>query len=190
MTALGIRGKLPANLLEAALEMADGMTEYDRNFKPKWGQDLRKTPQQRREGTVAEFGVRQLLGIRQPEKPYDYDALFDNKGDADVGETLEVRSTGWPNGVLPVHQGHDDIHPKIERDYCLVIVPESYRFRLVGWLPMETIRAKWDNFNPHGSRPCKCVYQHQLRSPETLVVIEDGVRYRIKQQMGLPGCTF
>ena len=165
---------LPSNVLEDALELSDGMSEFDAKMTPKWEQKAKQSPKDRRLGTVSEYALRWSFGMPQPVKPFDYEKIFKDRHNADVGDNVEVRATDWQSGRLIVRQKHDDVKPRIGRDYCLVVIrPEDWSFRIPGWLPMREIMKIWHTFKA-GNRPdAKAVHQQQLK-PLVSLTISDG----------------
>lgn len=170
---------LPEEVLSDALEISKGMSEFDRKMTPKWNQNEKQSIKDRSLGTVGEFALRWVFGMPQPEKPFNYKRIFDDRHNADVGENVEVRSTDWKSGRLLVRPGHDDIKPKLERDYCLVVVdPLDWSFRIPGWLPMRETLQVCHIFRSAGRPDAKAVHQRQLKPIKDLVILDNGNKYK------------
>ena len=168
---------LPEGQLQEAELIADAITSARGGATPKWGQELSRSSMDRRRGVVAEFALRWAFGM--PAWDRGSYPSFDERDKADVGDNCEVRQTTHERGRMPLHRGHDDVMPKIERDYALVVL-EGSQFRLPGWLPMHTAIEYWYEVEFQPGRPCMAVDQDQLNPIEDLVIKEKGKSYQIQ----------
>ncbi len=165
---------LPEGQLQEAELIADAITSARGGATPKWGQELSRSSMDRRRGVVAEFALRWAFGM--PAWDRGSYPSFDERDKADVGDNCEVRSTTHKHGRLPLHRGHDDVVPKIERDYVLVVLKDGL-FRLAGWIPMRTAVKYWYDVEFLPGRPCMAIDQDQLYPISNLVIEENGESY-------------
>jgi len=177
--------QLPKEQVREAEVIADEITSARGDSPGKWGQDLAKSPMDRRNGLLAEFSVRWAFGM--PTWDRSSYPPFSEKDKADVGDNCEVRQTTHERGRLPLHRDHDDVIPKIERDYALVILVGS-QFRLPGWLPMSIAMEYWYEVEFQPGRPCMAVDQDQLYPIEDLVIEEKGKKYEVQGVVQGPKC--
>lgn len=176
-----IRGNmtLPRELVQEALYISDQMTEFHGSRKPKWGQSLEASVKDRRMGTVSEFCMRWAYGM----PPLDRSTYVDyrNRHDADVGDNVEVRATDHIRGRLFLHEEHDDVEPKLSRNYALIVYKGKGVFRVAGWMPMRVAVDHWHDYKHWQDgkrvpeRDCKGIWQDQLLFPDCLA-IPDGKR--------------
>lgn len=164
---------LPDYALHDALKIADRLDKNRPN--KKWGQTTTRSEVDNRVGTVAEFAIRWAFGM--PAWNQETYPGYDKREDADVGDNVEVRSTKYKSGRLLVRQKHDDVTPRINRDYCLVVVNEDWTFRIPGWLPMREIIPIWHTFRTHGRPDAKAVHQNQLKPLSQLIILDGDAQY-------------
>ena len=178
--------QLPKDQLQEAEFIADEITRARGDSPGKWGQDLAKSPMDRRNGLLAEFSVRWAFRMPTWDRS-TYPTFSERNKKADVGDNCEVRQTTHERGRLPLHRDTDDVMPNIERDYALVVL-EGAQFRLPGWLPMRTAIEYWYDVEFQPGRPCMAVDQDQLNPIEDLVITEGGESYQIKGETEGPKC--
>jgi len=181
-----IRGDmtLPRGQVEEATHIADLMTDFHGTRKGKWGQPLPESKKHRRMGTISEFCLRHAFGMT----PLDQNTYVDyrKRHEADVGDNCEVRSTDHRNGRLFLHEDHDDVEPKLSRDYALIVYGDKGLFRVAGWMPMKICVEAWHDYKHYQNgvrcpeRDCKGVWQDQLLFSDTLEIVEDGRVYLLK----------
>lgn len=172
--------QLPEALTVEAGLIADEITQARGSSTPKWGQKLRQSIADRRDGVIAEFAIRWVF--KMPTWNRSTYPPFEDRNKADIGDNCDVRQTNHPHGRLLLHQDHD-----IERDYALVVFGLGGQFRLPGWIPMSKARDHWYEVELQKGRPCMAVNQEHLYPIEDLVITEKGETYTIRKINPLMG---